>query len=111
MDFETIASRIVAIKTLHTPIMHLSFASPWVDPLGTHGNQGEWYSFGISFFREEEGSCLVLKTTTLGTGTHPPDLVEFWLALYRSRPKFFRAILFHFDAKFRLYVVGVHTFP
>ena len=28
-------------------VMPLSFASLWVDPRGT---QGEWYSFGISFF-------------------------------------------------------------
>ena len=45
--------------------MHLSFASPWVDPRGT---QGEWYSFGISFFPAGEGSCLGLEKTSLDHG-------------------------------------------
>ena len=29
------------------------------------GSQGKWYSFGISFFPAEEGSCLVLETISL----------------------------------------------
>ena len=49
--------------------MHLSFASSWVDPRDTpgesSGTQGEWYSFGISFFPSGEGSCLVLETPSL----------------------------------------------
>ena len=49
--------------------MHLSFASPWVNALDTPGEptgtQGEWYSFGISFFPTAEGSCLVLEMTPL----------------------------------------------
>ena len=33
--------------------------------------QGEWYSFGSSFFPAGEGSCLVLETTSLDHGdTH-----------------------------------------
>ena len=32
------------------------------------GTQGEWYSFGISFFPAGEGSCLVLETTSLDHG-------------------------------------------
>ena len=47
--------------------MLLSFASLWVNPQDTPGEpagtQGEWYSFGISFFPAGEGSCLGLKTT------------------------------------------------
>ena len=30
--------------------------------------QGEWHSFGISFFPVREGSCLVLKTKSLNHG-------------------------------------------
>ena len=40
-------------------LMHSLFASPWVDPRDTprepSGAQGEWYSFGISFFPHREG--------------------------------------------------------
>ena len=51
-------------------------ASPWVDPQDTPGIPGEWYSFGISFFPAEEGSCLVLKTTCLGHGDIPTGFVR-----------------------------------
>ena len=42
--------------TKNLNIMHLSLASPLADPGEPTGTQGEWYSFGISFFPEEEGS-------------------------------------------------------
>ena len=35
------------------------------------GTQGKWYSFEISFFPTEEGSCLVLETTSLDHGDIP----------------------------------------
>ena len=60
--------------------MHLSFASPWVDPRDIPGEpmgtQGEWYSFGISFFSVGEGSCLILGTTSLDHGDIPTGFVR-----------------------------------
>ena len=61
-------------------VMHLSFASPLVDVQDTPGQptgtQGEWYSFGISFFPRGEGSCLVLETTLLNHGDIPTGFVR-----------------------------------
>ena len=51
----------------------------------------------FSFFSGGEGSLLGLETTKRlrwATGTYPRDLFEFWSAVNRSRPKFFRAISF-----------------
>ena len=69
------------------------------------GTQGEWYNFGISFFLAGD-----LKTSST-KGTYPRNLFEFCSVVYRSRPKFFRANLFHSNATFRYYVMGVHTSP
>ena len=64
------------------------------------------------FFPAKEGGCLVLETISLDHRNKPTGLLEFWSAIHRSRPKVFsRAILFHFDAKFWYYVVGVHNSP
>ena len=40
------------------------------------GTQGEWYSFGISFFPDGEESCLVLETTSLDHGDIPIRFVR-----------------------------------
>ena len=42
----------------------------------TAGNQGEWYSFGISFFPAGEGSCLVLETASLDHRDIPMGFVR-----------------------------------
>ena len=61
-------------------LMHLSFASPCVDPWDTpgepSGTQREWYSFGISFSPAAEGNCVVLETTFLDHGDIPTGLVR-----------------------------------
>ena len=61
-------------------IMHLSFASPWVDPRDTPeeptSTQGGWYRFGISSFLAWKGTCLVLKTTSLDHGDIPTGFVR-----------------------------------
>ena len=67
--------------------------------------------FGISFFPAGKGSCLALGTTSLDHGYIPTGFVGVLVNGMSLRPKFFRAILFHLDAKFRYYVVGVHTSP
>ena len=46
----------------------LSHGSTPGEPTGT---QGKWCSFDISFFSTEEGSCLVLETTSLDHGDIP----------------------------------------
>ena len=60
--------------------MHLSFASPWIDPRVTPGvptgSQGEWSSFGISFFPAGAGDCLVLETTSVDHGHIPTGFVR-----------------------------------
>ena len=60
-------------------VVHLSFPSPWVEPQDTPGEptgrQGEWSSFGISFFPAGEGSCLVLETTSVDHGNIPTGFV------------------------------------
>ena len=65
--------------------MRLSFASPWVDrvdPRGTTGEptggqpEGKWSSFDIPFFLAGEGSCLVLKMTSVDHGDLPTGFVR-----------------------------------
>ena len=55
--------------------MHLSFASPWVDPREPREN-GTIFHFGISFFPTGEESCLVLETTLLDQGDIPTGFVR-----------------------------------
>ena len=76
------------------------------------GNPWRMVQFWHFFFPAKEGGCLVLETISLDHRNKPTGLFEFWSAIHRSRPKVFsRAILFHFDAKFWYYVVGVHNSP
>ena len=96
---------------LSSSLMHLSFTSPWVDPWDTPREprvNGKILVF--LFFLRGEVSYLDLKTTST-KGTYPQNLFEFCSLVYRSRPKFFRANLFHSNATFRYYVMGVHTSP
>ena len=62
------------------PLDNLSFTSPWVDSWDTPGEptgtQGEWYSFGISFFPVGAGNCAVLGTTSLDQGDGPTGFVR-----------------------------------
>ena len=57
-------------------VMHLSFASPWVDPRDTHGNPEGRVHFWYFFFPLREGSCLVLETTSLDHGNIPTGFVR-----------------------------------
>ena len=43
-----------------------------MEPMGT---QGEWYSFGLSFFPAGVGSCLVLGIEVLDQGDIPSGFV------------------------------------
>ena len=75
----------------------LTIYFPMGRPLGhPQGSQGEWYNLGISFFLAGD-----LKTTST-KGTYPRILFEFCSVVYRSRPKFFRANLFHSDRLFAI---------
>ena len=73
------------------------------------GNPGAMEQFSHLFFPRGRGELFSFGNDF--AGPRDKDLFEFWSAVYRSRPKFFRAILFHFDAKFRYYVVGVPYSP
>ena len=89
-------------------IFCFSVGRPPRHPREPRGNGTVWV-----FLFSPRGRVVVLfwKRLRWTTGTYPRDLFEFWSAVYYSTPKFWRAILFHFDAKFRYYVVGVHTSP
>ena len=51
-------------------VMHLSFASPWVDPREPTGVQGEWHSFGTSFFPLGEGELFSFENDIAGSRGH-----------------------------------------
>ena len=88
--------------------MNSSFGSPWANPWDT---PGEPMGNGtvLHFFLPRGGGEL----SSFGNDfAEPMGLFEFWSAVHRSGPKVFsRAILFHFDAKFWYYVMGVHNSP
>ena len=71
----------------------VSFASPWVDLRGTDLNpRGHGTVLVFPFFPAEKHVVYYRKRPRWTTGTYPRDLVEFWSAVYRSRPNFFRVI-------------------
>ena len=74
-------------------------------------NQGEWYNFGISFFLAGDSSYLVLKLQRLRPRGHIHEIYSSFVRGISLQTKFFRAKLFHSDATFRYYVVGVHSSP
>ena len=76
---------------INAPFIFSPVGRPPGPPGESTGTQGEWYSLGISFLPAGERSCLALDFAD------PRDVVEFWSAVYRSIPKFFRTLFFHFD--------------
>ena len=77
--------------------------------LGTHG---EWHSLGISFFPLGEGRFFSFGNDFAGSRDTPTGFVRLLLTgISLDRPKFFRAILFHFGAKFQYIMLWVFILP
>ena len=93
--------------------MHLSFASLWVDPWGTHGSQGSThgYSFGISYFPHRGRELFSFGNDFAGPQGHTHGICLSFGQRYISLGQNFLAPLIYLYAKFRYYVVGVYTFP
>lgn len=107
------AAGVVEIPLWTTGSPHVHIAFPAVScfrfaliicfPMGQPpGNRREPRGNGavliFLFSPRKRGVAQFWKRLRWTTGTYPRELGEFWFAVYRSRPKFFRAILFHFGA-------------
>ena len=99
------------LSSLNFPpsLMHLSFASPLVNPWDTPREPRRNGTILVFlFFLRGKVSYLVLKTTST-KGTHPRNVFEFCSAVYRSRLKFFEAIYFilmpHFDIMLGVFIL------
>ena len=81
-----------AIAKIEDDVIHLSFASPWVDPRVDPGEpmgiQGEWHSFGISFFLRGGGELFCFGNDFAGSWGHTHGIYstfdQWYIALDQS---------------------------